>query len=311
MLHTGIRTDCIILEAFVRYDPYHPLVSKLAQGILDERKGGIWKTNQENSWAILSLFRYFSGNFWIFLKSFLKLFLILVIEKKNPNFLVRTWLHEKYCGEISFTGRQLKSEQLSISMPNVVQLSSNNTIDVLLLKDGTGHMYYSLHFQYAPKNPEVNAIDCGFTVSRAYYEAEETGVGEFHKIEKKSKLSLNSQGYMVVNVSKLIWVEIQVQISKKRNHVAIIDKLPAGVENDLKLSQKIRSRTEVWFNYENLRDERSECFATVLQEGIFTYSYICRATIKGTFLVPPTRVEETYKPQIFGTTDSSKLVIIP
>lgn len=63
ILHSSTRTDAVILEALVNYNPQHPLVLKLAQGILKERKEGIWKTSQENSWAILSLLKYFNSNY--------------------------------------------------------------------------------------------------------------------------------------------------------------------------------------------------------------------------------------------------------
>lgn len=234
------------------------------------------------------------------------------MEKKSPNCVVRTWLQEKYCGELSFQGRQLKSDQLSVTMPHVLKLASNNQTELLLQRDGSGHLYYSLYFQYSPKNLEVEANDYGFHVTRTFYHVEEIGAGKSYKIEKKDKLSLDpSTGEcLTISIGKLVWVEIQFQVPKKRNHVGVIDKLPGGFVSDSKLTRVARAGTEAWFDYENLRDERTEAFAEILQEGVFTFTYICRASMKGTYFIPPTRVEETYRPQIFGTSNSSKISIL-
>ncbi len=55
-----------------------------------------------------------------------------------------------------------------------------------------------------------------------------------------------------------------------------------------------------WFDYQNLRDERAEAFASLLWEGVHTYRYLARATTPGAFVVPPTKAEEMYAPETFG-----------
>jgi alpha-2-macroglobulin len=51
-----------------------------------------------------------------------------------------------------------------------------------------------------------------------------------------------------------------------------------------------------------MRDERAEAFTTLLWEGVYEYSYITRATTPGQFVVPPTKAEEMYSPEVFGRT---------
>jgi len=58
----------------------------------------------------------------------------------------------------------------------------------------------------------------------------------------------------------------------------------------------------VWFDYQNLRDERSEAFTTLLSGGVYYYSYVVRATTPGSFVAPPAKVEEMYHPETFGRT---------
>jgi len=47
----------------------------------------------------------------------------------------------------------------------------------------------------------------------------------------------------------------------------------------------------------------------LLWEGSYDYSYIVRATTPGTFLVPPTKAEEMYSPEVFGRTGSDWVIV--
>jgi len=64
-----------------------------------------------------------------------------------------------------------------------------------------------------------------------------------------------------------------------------------------------------WFEHQNLRDERVEAFASLLFEGVYTYSYVARATTPGTFVVPPPKAEEMYHPETFGRGPSDRVVV--
>jgi alpha-2-macroglobulin len=65
-----------------------------------------------------------------------------------------------------------------------------------------------------------------------------------------------------------------------------------------------------WYEHQNFRDERVEAFASMLWEGVHDYSFVCRATSKGEFFVPPATAEEMYSPEIFGRSNSEKVIII-
>ena len=51
--------------------------------------------------------------------------------------------------------------------------------------------------------------------------------------------------------------------------------------------------------------DRAEAFATYLYGGTYEYTYIARATTPGEFVVPPTRAEEIYAPEVFGRSGSA------
>jgi uncharacterized protein YfaS (alpha-2-macroglobulin family) len=64
-----------------------------------------------------------------------------------------------------------------------------------------------------------------------------------------------------------------------------------------------------WYEHENLRDERAEVFASLLYPGVYTYKYTALATTPGEFVLPPTKAEEMYSPEVFGRTATGRLTV--
>ena len=44
--------------ALLRVKPDHPIVAKLARGLLERRAGGRWRNTQENAYALVALLDY-------------------------------------------------------------------------------------------------------------------------------------------------------------------------------------------------------------------------------------------------------------
>ena len=59
----------------------------------------------------------------------------------------------------------------------------------------------------------------------------------------------------------------------------------------------------------DLRDDRLVLVAGRLPQGVYEYVYYARATAPGDFFVAPTHAEETYFPEVFGRSDSSRFTI--
>ncbi len=64
-----------------------------------------------------------------------------------------------------------------------------------------------------------------------------------------------------------------------------------------------------WYEHQNLRDDRTEAFASLLWAGTYEYTYVARATTPGTFVVPPTKAEEIYAPETFGRSGSDVVIV--
>jgi hypothetical protein len=109
----------------------------------------------------------------------------------------------------------------------------------------------------------------------------------------------------------------------RRYHVALVDPLPAGLEiinpalavSETAPQDPNSAQTDSWwwwyrwYEHQNLRDERVEVFTSLLWDGVYEYTYVTRATMPGTFVVPPAKAEEMYSPEVFGRSGSDWVIV--
>jgi uncharacterized protein YfaS (alpha-2-macroglobulin family) len=126
---------------------------------------------------------------------------------------------------------------------------------------------------------------------------------------------------LTIKSGSRIRIKIQMVAPTRRYHVALVDRLPAGFEiinpelatsetlpgeqgNALSNNNGYYIQNRRWFDHQNMRDDRAEAFTTLLPEGVWSYSYVARATTPGSFIVPPAKAEEMYSPETFGRTET-------
>ena len=152
----------------------------------------------------------------------------------------------------------------------------------------------------------IAAASFGFSVSRA-----------FLNVKSEEKDVEFEDGEYFVKKGKLIKVEITIESKYDRYNVAVVDRLPAGLEAEntaLKThvpmpGEKEEEKKDSWFEHQNLLDQRVECFASKITAGTYKYVYFARATTPGVFNVPPAKAEEMYRPQVYGRSCSTRMTI--
>ncbi len=297
LLASDYRTDAILLDALLIDQPNSDLIPKLVRGLLDHRKAGRWESTQENVFVLLALDRYFA-----------------TYEKVTPNFVARIWLGDKFAGEHAFKGRTTEKHQVNIPMKYLGDTEQN----LILSKEGTGRIYYRAGMRYAPKSLDLAAAEYGFTVERKY-----------EAIDNADDVTLDKDGTWRIKAGARVRVKLSMVAQSRRYHVALVDPLPAGLEAlnpalattgkiptanlssedaDMKMSGRYWWYG-TWYQHQNFRDERIEAFTQLLWDGVYTYSYVARATTIGSFVVPPTKAEEMYHPETFGRSKTDKVVI--
>lgn len=296
LLHSSLRTDAIILDMLLTVDPKNNIIPKFVKGLDNRKNNGIFRNTQENNFALIALRRYFD-----------------MFESKIPDFTTKTWISDDYIGEFVHKGRNTEIKKLNVPMKEILKNESSVPQKLILYKIGSGRMYYRLGMTYAPKDLNLDSVSYGFTIRRKY-----------EAVSSPSHVKQLEDGTWQFIAGELIKVTLTISNDSRRYHVAIVDKLPSGLEiintslhgqNVLESVNKFESHRywnwwSRWYDHQNLRTERVEVFSQLLWEGTHEYSYICRATASGDFVIPPCQAEEMYSPEIFGRTKYEKVKII-
>ena len=299
--HSDRKTDGVILGALLSQVPDSDLIPKVVAGLLGGQTRGRWNNAHENAFILMALDRYFD-----------------TFESVEPDFVARAWLGDLYVAETTFEGRSTDRVHTLVPMTQVI---SSGDATIVLSKDGDGRLYYRLGMRYAPSDLELGPRDEGFVVDRTYEAVDDPG-----------DVRRNADGSWTIAAGARVRVTTSMVADARRTHVALIDPLPAGLEpmNPALVTSQTTPPPDTddgsgdaigeafgstwapwwnWFEHQNLRDDRAEAFATVLDAGTYEYSYIARATTPGTFVVPPARAEEIYAPDVFGRSASDLVVV--
>jgi alpha-2-macroglobulin len=297
LLSSDRRTDAILLDALIEDNPQSDLIPKVVNGLMAHRTKGRWGNTQENVFVLLTLDRYFN-----------------TYESETPDFIARMWLVDTYAGSSEFSGYTTEQHELLIPMSHVLSetASGGGTENIIISKEGSGRLYYRLGLSYAPTDLNLKALDMGFVIQRRYEAVDDPG-----------DVSMDKDGVWHIKAGARVKVHITMVADNRRYHVALVDPLPAGLEiinPALSVSQSVSEEDPstrsygwwwwgTWYEHQNLRDDRAEAFTSLLWDGVYEYTYIARATTPGTFIVPPTKAEEMYSPEVFGRSSSDWVVV--
>jgi len=231
-------------------------------------------------------------------------------EGVTPDFVARAWLGDRFAGEHRFKGRGTERAQINVPMAWLAE--QKNSPDLTLARTGEGRMYYRIGLRYAPLDLNLPPVEAGFAVERAY-----------EAVDDPADLRKEADGTYVIRAGSRVRVRLTMVAPARRAHVALVDALPAGFEvinPELKVMGDLPADANPtgprpspwssgwrrwgyfgpWYEHENLRDERVEAFASLLYGGVYTYTYVARATTPGDFIAPPAKAEEMYNPETFG-----------
>ncbi len=281
-LYSSRRTDAVVLDALLRYDPHNRLNPKLVRGLLDHRTRGRWDNTQENVFVLLALGRYFD-----------------TLERTRPDFTARVWLGQQFAAEGAFQGHG--ADRLAVDVPMTWLTRGTPRQDLVIQKDGIGRLYYRVGLRYAPARLDTPPADEGFAVERTY-----------EPVDDSADVVHEHDGRWTIRAGARVRVRVRFAADGRRTHVALVDPLPAGLEPlnpELRGSGEDVPRRPVyifasgwspWPEHQSLRDDRAEAFTSLLYGGVYTFTYLARATTRGEYIVPPPHVEEMYHPETFG-----------
>jgi uncharacterized protein YfaS (alpha-2-macroglobulin family) len=294
MLHSNRRTDAIVLDALMVETPESDLIPKVVAGLMNGRINGRWYNTQENVFVLVAMDRYFN-----------------TFEATTPDFVARMWLGDAYVAEHTHQGRTTETQQTVVPMSLLVEQPGAQ--DLVIAKDGDGRLYYRLGLRYAPTDLGLDPLDMGFVVQRTY-----------EAVDDPADVRRDEDGVWYIKAGARVRVRLTMVAVNRRYHVALVDRLPAGLEPinpALAVSESVPADPNdatrgrgywwwgLWYEHQNLRDAGAEAFTPFLWDGVYNYSYVARATTPGEFVVPPAKAEEMYSPEVFGRSASDRVVV--
>ncbi len=306
LLDSEARTTAMVLRTLLTEDPRHPLAARLAKGLLAMRKGGTWRSTQETAWALIALDQYRKDQ-----------------EKKAPDFTAKVLMGGRQVASGEFHGRSLAAPSTSVAMGQLLASSAGGEMLGFQVQ-GDGRLFYEARLHYARKDMPTTPLDRGFAVTKAMRSLRPEDL-------RAALATVPSKGVSAARAGDLVLVDLVVVSADPQENVVIDDPLPAGlqgVDTSLETTASDMGAAvdaggegdqvdqddatydhvaagnafgSVWYHRE-MRDDRVLTFVEHMPAGIFHFRYLARAVTPGRFLVPPTKAEDMYAPEVFGRT---------
>ena len=303
MHNSSVRTTALVLRALTEVDPRHPLIEETARWLVYARSQGRWETTVGRAQAMASLGAYAE-----------------ITGDAVGRYDYSVWLDTREVLDGHFNvpaGDYVDGTEIPLS-----ELPLGEVSRVQFERDAAqpGRMYYRLNLRYVTPALGITALNRGFAVSHRY-----SLIGSPDEVITSAKMG------------DVVRVQVTVVAPYDRLFVVAEDFLPAGLEpinprlrgvspELIKQLETDRRNAQLgsapkdyapWYGWYyspwqhvDIRDDRLVLQANRLPRGVHEYVYYARATTPGEFIVPPARAEESYFPEVFGRSDSSRFTVL-
>ena len=319
LMDSTTRTNALVLRSLLAARKNHGLAEQMTRGLLGARENGAWRNTQESAYALLALDDYRKAQ-----------------EKDEPNFTATVWLGDDQIVQRAMTGRSTKAFDISLPTSRMAK-AGGSTLAFQLGGEAKGTLFYEARLRYARKELPREPLDRGFFVQKSMRVVTPESLSTAVR-------SVPSGGgsYPTPRGGELVLVDLLVVAPQPHDYVVIDDPIPAGLEavdsrlattagslgvsgsggedEALDNSWDYEERNDrlargsallpSWFRQE-LRDDRALFFVDHMAAGMYHYRYLARATTIGRFVLPSTRTESMYQPEIFGRTGAAMFEVKP
>ncbi len=283
-LYRGPALELLATQSIM---PDDPATGRAAQKLLGGLgKDGLWTSTSDTGWALLALGEHFKG--------------VKFAEES---------------GEVIATQSQGVAHTLTLDP----QGSRSLTLDpaaffknpVVKLKGRPGRTWlYQVDFTA----PRLDLV--------------EKGADQGFKVTKSVK---NTDGTNVIKVGDLVKVSLLVDVPRSQKYVVLDDPLPAGLmavntafttEETVPSGREQEGQEEDFFeyfapdgtirfrpNFFEIREDRVLAFRDRVYAGSYRFEYYARAVCEGAFVMPSTKAEAMYSPEVKGFSPQARLTI--
>ena len=288
-MNTDRRTTAMILMALNRNNSGNPLLPDMINYFVTSMQKGALLNTQETAWELMAIIEYAKSQ-----------------DILNPDFSFSAKLNgQKYIDDKINSDNINQIFEKVFAMGDLLSGKDVNSFD--FQKNGTGQMNYDMELKYYMPNENVQPLEKGFFITRNYY--------DFNSDNKNPVTVFKSDG--------VYRGELNIIVPEDMYYAVVEERLPAGFEGinfnlettDTSLKQKLDEQTRpkngdyywydnpLWhFNHTEIRDDRVLLFADYLPRGVYTYNFLVRAGLPGTYHHLPASAYEMYFPEVFGRT---------
>ncbi len=294
-MYSPVITTAEAVKLFLAVEPENKYITKMARYLLNARKNGRWRYTYENARAIDALVE-------ISLKK----------EAKAPDYTAVLKIAGDELLRQSFKGHHYKPFEKFIPITDLPK----GLNDMLISKDGSGNLYYTLSYIYRLKGAQP-ARQEGFSIKRTVKRKDTGKLLLTYQNDPPEKLQLKA--------GDVLEVELEFLVPQNSYNMVIDDPIPAGLEAidaslkttssryDRRSDERTREDSyQYWgnpINHTELRDDHVALFADAVRPGIYKYQYLLRATTAGSFLWPASRISLMYEPEQFGTCAEGEVTV--
>ena len=279
------RYKAIALLAANSLDTNHPLAHRMAKALLSGMESsGFWTSTSDTGWALYALGEYYKNQ----------------KTSTSPANINVKW--GNYSSNEILDSQKFKTIDLNIS-PNL----KNPT---LKLKSGTSEpIYYKATLKYPRMGYAESGHSNGFNISKTI--ENQSGSGDIH-------------------VGDIVKVKVDIEVEglsydSPYSYVVIDDPLPSGlvaINSAIKTEEQVDAQEDessYWNsngtyklvpNFVEFKDDRVLVFKDRMYwNGTYQYTYYARAIMEGDFVLPSTKVQLMYSPQVSGFTPKDRIRI--
>ncbi len=272
--HSPTTIQAQTLRLFVAQDANPETLTRLLQGLLDQRRNGTWQSTYDNAEALAALVAYSQA------------------QPADPSFEATVELAGKPLLKERFQSDRPASVSTQIPMSGLPRGNQ----ELKLTKSGRGLLHYLVAYRYRLQGDQPGRFN-GLRVTRLLHPANQDRV--------LYRNGLYSPEPLTVTTGQVFDIELEIITDHPVDHVVITDPIPAGfeaVDNSFQTtSAAYRMQSDSWqLSYRTLYKDKMVAFGDRLSPGVYTLHYLARSVTPGTFAYPGAEARLQYAPEEFG-----------
>lgn len=273
------QVSAAALEALATLEPNSPLIPKVSQWLLLQRKGQKWLSTQDTTSVIIAALKLPSAN--------------------STTGQVEVLLNGQSLGQVEI------KDQRSATLEKAVQLGAGK--HQLELKGAPSQLISAAQLDYSQEPPQLRAENNGIALTREYQRLN----AEWDAKSNSYRYKTTPLADQTLKVGDLVRVKLTVEAQNDARYLMVSDPIPAGTkaldDRSLVLAGSNEPQPRNWWEWNywyagrDLLDDRVDLYADFLEGGRKrTLSYVLRVQTAGVFTALPSHAFLMYEPDVEG-----------